>query len=60
MEACAELSIPVLVLDRPNPNGFYIDGPVLDSAAHSFVGMHKVPLVHGMTIAEYALMINVV
>lgn len=58
MEACAENHIPLLVLDRPNPNGFYVDGPVLDSAAKSFVGMHKVPLVHGMTIGEYALMIN--
>ncbi len=58
MEACAELHIPVLVLDRPNPNGFYVDGPILDTSASSFVGMHPVPLVHGMTIAEYALMIN--
>ena len=58
MEACAETHTPLLVLDRPNPNGFYVDGPVLDSMAKSFVGMHKVPLVHGMTIAEYALMIN--
>ncbi len=58
MEACAENNIPVLVLDRPNPNGFYVDGPVLDTATRSFVGMHPVPLVHGMTIGEYALMIN--
>ena len=58
MEACAENYIPLLVLDRPNPNGFYVDGPILDSAAQSFVGMHPVPLVHGMTIGEYALMIN--
>ena len=58
MEACAEHYIPLLVLDRPNPNGFYVDGPVLDSVAQSFVGMHPVPLVHGMTIGEYALMIN--
>lgn len=58
MEACAEQHIPLLVLDRPNPNGFYIDGPVLDTSASSFVGMHPVPLVHGLTIAEYALMIN--
>ncbi len=58
MEACAENKIPLLILDRPNPNGFYIDGPVLDTAARSFVGMHPVPLVHGMTIGEYALMIN--
>ncbi|MGD9994781.1 MAG: exo-beta-N-acetylmuramidase NamZ domain-containing protein [Salinivirgaceae bacterium] len=58
MEACAENQIPLLVLDRPNPNGFYVDGPVLDTALRSFVGMHPVPLVHGMTIGEYALMIN--
>jgi uncharacterized protein YbbC (DUF1343 family) len=58
MEACAENHIPVLVLDRPNPNGFYVDGPVLDTAARSFVGMHQIPLVHGMTIGEYALMVN--
>lgn len=58
MEACAEQGIPVLVLDRPNPNGHYIDGPVLDTAYRSFVGMHPVPVVHGMTIGEYAIMIN--
>ncbi len=58
MEACAENHIPLMVLDRPNPNGFYVDGPVLDTSASSFVGMHPVPLVHGMTIGEYALMIN--
>ncbi len=58
MEACAENQISLLVLDRPNPNGFYIDGPVLDTALRSFVGMHPVPLVHGMTLGEYALMIN--
>ena len=58
MEACAENNIELLVLDRPNPNGFYVDGPVLDKKFASFVGMHAVPLVHGMTIAEYARMIN--
>lgn len=58
MEACAENGIPFLVLDRPNPNGFYVDGPVLDLEYRSFVGMHPVPIVHGMTIAEYARMIN--
>lgn len=58
MEACAENSIPLLVLDRPNPNGHYVDGPVLDIKYKSFVGMHPVPVVHGMTIAEYAKMIN--
>jgi len=58
MEACAENNVDFLVLDRPNPNGFYVDGPVLDTACRSFVGMHPVPVVHGMTIAEYARMIN--
>ncbi|MFH1298099.1 MAG: DUF1343 domain-containing protein [Bacteroidota bacterium] len=58
MEACAEAGIPVLVLDRPNPNGFYIDGPVLDPRFSSFVGLHPVPVVYGMTIGEYALMVN--
>jgi len=58
MEACAEHSIPLLVLDRPNPNGFYVDGPVLDTAFRSFVGMDLVPVVHGLTIGEYALMVN--
>ena len=59
MEACAERDIPLVVLDRPNPNGHYIDGPVLDTAHYrSFVGMHPVPIVYGMTIGEYAQMIN--
>lgn len=58
LEAAAEKGIPVIVLDRPNPNGHYIDGPVLDTAFQSFVGMHPVPLVYGMTIGEYAKMIN--
>lgn len=58
MEACAENGKPLIILDRPNPNGFYVDGPVLDTAYRSFVGMHPVPLVHGMTIGEFALMIN--
>jgi uncharacterized protein YbbC (DUF1343 family) len=58
MEACAEEKIPVILLDRPNPNGHYIDGPVLEAAHKSFVGMHPVPVVYGMTIGEYGLMIN--
>ena len=58
MEACAELDIPIIVLDRPNPNGHYIDGPVLESEHSSFVGMHEVPLVYGLTIGEYAQMVN--
>lgn len=58
MEACAENNKTLIILDRPNPNGHYIDGPILDTAFKSFVGMHPVPVVHGCTIAEYALMIN--
>lgn len=58
MEACAENNIPVIVLDRPNPNGHYVDGPILNIEFRSFVGMHPVPLVYGMTIGEYAQMIN--
>jgi len=58
MEAAAAQGLPLLVLDRPNPNGFYIDGPVLSEAYASFVGMHPVPVVYGMTIGEYALMVN--
>ena len=58
MEAAAENSIPLVVLDRPNPNGHYVDGSILDSAYRSFVGMHPIPIVHGMTIGEYAQMIN--
>lgn len=58
MEACAEQNIPLIVLDRPNPNGHYIDGPLLEKKQQSFVGMHPVPVVYGMTIGEYAQMIN--
>lgn len=58
MEACSQANIPLMVFDRPNPNGFYIDGPVTDSSRFSFVGLHPVPLVYGMTIGEYAKMIN--
>ena len=58
LEACAEAGIPVLILDRPNPNGHYIDGPVLELEYKSFVGMHQVPIVYGMTIGEYGKMIN--
>ncbi|MFY0604816.1 MAG: DUF1343 domain-containing protein [Flavobacteriaceae bacterium] len=58
MEACAEASMKVIVLDRPNPNGHYIDGPLLETAHKSFVGMHPVPVVYGMTIGEYGKMIN--
>jgi len=58
MEACAEQGIPMIILDRPNPNGHYIDGPILEKEHKSFVGMHPIPVVHGMTIGEYAKMIN--
>jgi uncharacterized protein YbbC (DUF1343 family) len=58
LEACAESGIPVIILDRPNPLGFYIDGPVLDTAFRSFVGMHPIPVVYGMTPGELAGMIN--
>lgn len=58
MEACAENDIKLVILDRPNPNGFYVAGPVLQPGFESFVGMHPVPIVHGMTVAEYANMVN--
>ncbi|MCM1169803.1 MAG: DUF1343 domain-containing protein [Bacteroides sp.] len=59
MEACAENRLPVVVLDRPNPHAGYTDGPLLDtSCCRSFVGMHPVPVVYGMTVGEYARMIN--
>jgi uncharacterized protein YbbC (DUF1343 family) len=58
MEACAAHQCPLIVLDRPNPNGHYVDGPVLDLAFQSFVGKHPIPVVHGMTLGEMACMIN--
>ena len=58
LEAAAENGKKVIVLDRPNPNGHYVDGPVMKNEYKSFVGMHNVPIVYGMTIGEYALMIN--
>lgn len=58
MEACAENNKQVIVLDRPNPNGYYIDGPVMEDTYKSFLGLHPVPIVYGMTIGEYAQMIN--
>ena len=58
MEAAAEQHIPLIVLDRPNPNGHYIDGPVLQRKFRSFVGLDPVPIVYGMTIGEYAKMLN--
>ena len=57
LEACGEDKIKVVVLDRPNPNGHYVDGPILEKEFMSFVGMHQIPIVHGMTIGEYAKMI---
>jgi uncharacterized protein YbbC (DUF1343 family) len=58
MESCAENGKKYIVLDRPNPNGFYFDGNILDTAYSSFVGMYPVPVVHGMTVGEYARMVN--
>ncbi|AKQ44900.1 hypothetical protein TH63_03515 [Rufibacter radiotolerans] len=58
MEACAEQNKPMLLLDRPNPIGYLIDGPVLDAKYKSFVGMNTIPIAHGLTLGEYALMIN--
>jgi uncharacterized protein YbbC (DUF1343 family) len=58
MEACAENGIAIIILDRPNPNGHYVDGPILDKNFSSFVGLHEVPIVHGMTVGEYAKMVN--
>ena len=58
MEACAANGKQLIVLDRPNPNGFYVDGPVLEAKHRSFVGMHPIPVVHGMTLGELARMID--
>jgi len=58
MEAASENKIKLILLDRPNPNGHYIDGPIREKKYKSFVGMHPIPIVHGMTIGEYAKMIN--
>jgi uncharacterized protein YbbC (DUF1343 family) len=58
LEACAENGVKCIVLDRPDPNGFYCDGNIADTAYRSFVAMHPVPVVHGMTVGEYAQMLN--
>jgi uncharacterized protein YbbC (DUF1343 family) len=58
MDQCAIMGIPVMILDRPNPNGSYVDGPVLDDCCYSIVGMHPIPVVYGMTLGELAWMIN--
>ena len=59
MEACAQEHIPLVVLDRPNPNGHFVDGPLMDSCCTSFIGLHAgVPVSHGMTVGEYGLMVN--
>lgn len=57
LEAALENHKPLMILDRPNPNGFYVDGPVLDPNFKSFIGMQPIPVVYGMTIGEYALML---
>ncbi len=58
MEACAENNLPIIVLDRPNPNAHYIDGPTMEGTNTGFLGMTEIPLVYGMSIGEYAKMIN--
>jgi uncharacterized protein YbbC (DUF1343 family) len=58
MQSCAEFDKPLLILDRPNPNGFYVDGPVLEDSLRSGVGWQPIPIVHGMTVGELARMIN--
>jgi uncharacterized protein YbbC (DUF1343 family) len=58
MQGCADSGIPVIILDRPNPNGFYVDGPMLENGFESFIGLHPIPVVYGMTIGEYAQMVN--
>jgi uncharacterized protein YbbC (DUF1343 family) len=58
MQSCADFHKPLMVLDRPNPNGYYVDGPVLEDSLHSGVGLQPIPIVHGMTIGELAKMIN--
>ena len=58
MQTAAEMNLPVLILDRPNPNGHFVDGPILEKEFSSFVGLHPVPIVHGMTVGEYGQMIN--
>ncbi len=58
MEEAARMDIPMLILDRPNPNGHFIDGPIREDKHTSFVGLHPIPIVHGMTVAEYARMVN--
>ena len=57
IESAIENNKPLIILDRPNPNGFYVDGPVLDTAYKSFIGMQSIPVVYGMTIGEYAKML---
>lgn len=58
MQACADFSKPIMILDRPNPNGYFVDGPVLEDSLRSGVGMQPIPIVHGMTMGEFAKMIN--
>ena len=58
MEACAEFGVPFMLLDRPNPNGYFVDGPLLQEEYRSFIGMHPIPWVHGMTLGELAQMVN--
>lgn len=58
MESCAENNKELMILDRPNPNGYVVDGPILEDQLHSGIGMHKIPITHGMTMGEFAQMLN--
>ena len=58
MEACGENNTPMIILDRPNPNGHYVDGPVMEDAFKGYLGKHNIPIVHGLTLGEFAKMIN--
>ena len=58
MQACSKYNVELLVFDRPNPNGEYIDGPVLKKSFSSFVGVDEIPVVHGLTVGEYAKMVQ--
>ena len=58
MEACAENKVELMIFDRPNPNGYFVDGPILEDSFKSGIGMHPIPITHGLTMGEFALMIN--
>jgi len=58
MEACAENKVELMIFDRPNPNGYFVDGPILEDSLRSGIGLHRIPITHGLTMGEFALMIN--